>query len=74
MDPSLLRRIKKEVLECYEVTKCEGYARMDLRVKNNIPYILDVNANPDMTVESDFVIASEKKGYNYWKLSLKYPS
>ena len=71
MDPSLLRRIKKEVLESYEVTKCEGYARMDLRVKNNIPYILDVNANPDMTVESDFVIASEKKGYNYGETILQ---
>jgi len=71
MDPSLLRRIKKEVVECYEEAKCEGYARMDLRVRNNIPYILDVNANPDMTVESDFVIAAEKKGFNYGETILK---
>ena len=71
MEPALLRRIKREVIDCYEVTKCEGYARMDLRIKNNIPYILDVNANPDMTVESDFVLATEKKGYNYGETILK---
>src|SRR3990167_3941201 len=51
--------------------KWEGYARMDLKVRNNFPYILDVNANPDMTVESDFVIAAEKKGFNYGETILK---
>lgn len=64
-------RIQTEVLKALRYTGCQGYSRIDLRVQNEIPYIIDVNPNPDITPTSDFVTAAARLGYSYGETILK---
>ena len=50
-------------------TGCEGYARVDLRQdeKNN-NYVLEVNANPDLSDDAGFVLQATQSGLSYVNL------
>ena len=54
LDPVLRRRIERVGLKAYKALGLRDYGRVDLRVRNGVPYVLDVNANPDITMEGGF--------------------
>ena len=41
-------------LETYKLLKCDVYARVDMLVRDNVPYVLEVNTLPGMTKNSLF--------------------
>ena len=45
--------------------RCRGYARIDLRLKNGRPIVLDANPNPDINSEALLVVAAEVVGLTY---------
>lgn len=49
----------------YEVTGCRDYARIDLRMKDGIFYVLDVNPNSDISPDTSTIAAAELAGYSY---------
>lgn len=50
---------------------CTSYSRVDVRVRDGIPYVLDINPNPDIVVDSDFSLAAAQIGYNFGQTILK---
>jgi D-alanine-D-alanine ligase len=58
-------RIKCVGLETCHAFNLRDYGRIDVRVRDGVPYVIDVNANPDLSVGSSFVIAAEQAGYDY---------
>ncbi|MBN2891265.1 MAG: ATP-grasp domain-containing protein [Bacteroidales bacterium] len=65
-DSGLISDIKKVVLKCWKVLNLRGYARIDLRVdSNNIPYVLEANANPCISADSGFYAAALKSGFTF---------
>ncbi len=65
-DEILHKEIDKVVIDCWNVFKLHGYARVDMRVDDNGNiYVLEVNANPCITEDSGFYAASEEKGYTF---------
>lgn len=60
-----LRFLDEMVTTVYLVTGCRDYARMDIRLKDNIFYILDVNHNADLAPETSMVLAAENIGLSY---------
>lgn len=48
-----------------ELLGCQGYFRVDLREKNGSFFVLDVNPNPDINVDSGFIKQAYNKGYSY---------
>ncbi|MFH2021529.1 MAG: ATP-grasp domain-containing protein [archaeon] len=43
------KRIIEEVsLKCFNRLRCDSYARVDIRFKNNVPYVLEINQNPSI--------------------------
>lgn len=63
--------IKKEVTASIRALNCQGYTRLDIRVRDNTAYIIDINPNPDISYDSDFVLAASRLGFNYGQTILK---
>ena len=57
--------LEKVVIAAYHTTDCRDYARLDLRLRDGIFYVLDVNHNADICPDSSLVIAAEMTGYPY---------
>ncbi len=65
VEPLLKRRIERVALKAYRALRLRDYGRVDLRVRNNVPYVLDINANPDITTEGGFARSARMAGYDY---------
>ena len=54
--------------ETYKATRCRDYARMDVRLRDNVFYVLDVNPNADISIDASMACAAEVAGINYGQL------
>lgn len=59
------RRLKQIALQAYRTVGCRDYARIDLRLRQGIFYVLDVNPNADLSPETSMIYAAEKLGLTY---------
>lgn len=57
--------IERVARETYRAFKLRDYARIDLRLRGETPYVIDVNSNPDITPDSSFVAAAQRAGEDY---------
>jgi D-alanine-D-alanine ligase len=66
LSPVLEERIKSVALSCWREFGLKGYARIDIRVdKNDIPYVIEVNANPCISPDSGLVAAISVAGLSF---------
>jgi D-alanine-D-alanine ligase len=49
----------------YQAVGCRDYGRIDVRVRDGIFYVLDVNPNADISADASLALAAEKAGYCY---------
>lgn len=57
--------LRRTVVEGYRVVGCRDYARLDLRLRDGVFYILDINPNPDISSETSMACAAEVAGFSY---------
>jgi D-alanine-D-alanine ligase len=58
--------IKHTALLAYHIMGCRDYARVDFRLKGEVPYVLEVNPNPCINPDdSGFVRCGKAAGYDY---------
>ena len=63
LDAVLRKRITDAALQCWYEFGLKGYARVDMRVDHNdIPYVIEVNANPCISPDSGVVAAIKAAG------------
>jgi len=60
-----LSNLEEVVIAAYRTTNCRDYARMDVRLRDDTFYILDVNHNADISPDTSLILAAEMVGYNY---------
>ncbi|WP_437833552.1 D-alanine--D-alanine ligase (plasmid) [Niallia taxi] len=62
------KRVSAAAMACYHSLKCSVYARIDMMLKDGIPYILEVNTLPGMTKNSLLPKSAHAAGISYGKL------
>ncbi|HVN57380.1 MAG TPA: ATP-grasp domain-containing protein [Bacteroidales bacterium] len=66
LDTGLESKLRELALGCWHVFGLKGYARVDMRVdNNNIPYAIEVNANPCISPNGGFAAATHEAGYKF---------
>jgi len=60
-----MKDLERIARRAYRVIGCRDYARLDIRLRDGVFYVLDVNANPDISSDTTVAFAAESGGYSY---------
>ncbi len=64
-----LRAVEEAALRAYRALACRDVSRVDIRLRNGVPYFLEVNPLPGLSPESgDLVILAQLSGWTYEQL------
>ena len=64
-EPELQARIEGTACDAYRALRLRDYGRIDMRIRDGVPYVLDVNSNPDITISGGFARSAREAGYDY---------
>jgi D-alanine-D-alanine ligase len=64
----LQAEIVRVATESYRICEARDYGAVDIRVRDGIPYVLDVNQNPDISEGYSFAQAAQAGGCTYPEL------
>jgi D-alanine-D-alanine ligase len=59
------RRIEDAAVRTYQLLGIKGFARVDMRLRDGEPYILEVNVNPDLAPDAGFFRSARAAGHTY---------
>ena len=69
LSESVQNKIYKIAKDSFDALNCRDYARIDIRLnKKNIPYVIEVNPNPDLSTDSGFSRSAKTGGIDHTEL------
>lgn len=68
IDAALQARIERIAVDAFRCTHCRDYGRIDMRLRNGEPLVLDVNANCDISTAGGFMNAARVRGLRYGEM------
>lgn len=67
-EEGLQKKIEEMALECWKVLKCSVYVRVDMIIKEGVPYLLELNTLPGMTKNSLFPKGAKSVNMSFTEL------
>jgi len=69
IEEKLKKAVEETALLSYNAMGCRDYARVDIRVNSSgVPFVIEVNPNPDISTDSGFARASAANGISHPEL------
>jgi D-alanine-D-alanine ligase len=69
VDGELYEELVEMAIDAFKATGCRDYARVDFRVDSRgVPYVLEVNPNPDISDDAGLANMASKAGMDYGML------
>ncbi|AKA72127.1 D-alanine--D-alanine ligase [Clostridium scatologenes] len=68
LEEGIQNKIEEMALNCWKVLKCNVYVRVDMIVKEGVPYVLELNTLPGMTKNSLFPKSAKAVNMSYTDL------
>jgi len=58
-------KVEQVCKSAYLVAGCRDYARIDMRMRDGVLYVIDVNPNPDVSPDTSTILAADFVGHTY---------
>ncbi|WPC43010.1 D-alanine--D-alanine ligase [Clostridium sp. JS66] len=68
LEEGIQNKIEEMALKCWKVLKCSVYVRVDMIIKEGVPYVLELNTLPGMTKNSLFPKSAKAVNMSYTDL------
>jgi D-alanine-D-alanine ligase len=68
LDAAELHTLKQICRSAYRAIGCRDYGRIDVRIREGILHVLDVNPNADISADASMACAAELAGYSYGEM------
>ncbi|RXZ76719.1 D-alanine--D-alanine ligase [Paenibacillaceae bacterium] len=68
LEPEVDERVRQAALASYRILKCSVYARVDIILRDGMPFVLEVNTLPGMTRNSLLPKSAQAAGITYSEL------
>ena len=65
LSPEEKHQLEAVAIAAYKATDCRDYARLDIRLRDGIFYVLDVNPNADLSPDTSLALSANLAGYTF---------